>query len=74
MQLFVIPGSLEQREHLVTGTLGNADGKALLFRGKPILFTFDLQTRADILIPHSLDPIYPLIEDAVVRYFLQGKK
>ena len=74
MQLFVIPGSLEQREHLVTGTLGNADGKALLFRDKPIIFTFDLSTKADIFIPHSLDPIYPLIEDAVLRYFVQGKR
>ena len=74
MQLFVIPNSLDQKGNLVTGSLGKADGTALLYKNKPIIFTFDLVTKADILIPESLEPIYPLIEDAVIRYFVKGKK
>ncbi len=73
MKLFVIPESLNQKGNLVTGTLGKEDGTPLLYKNKPIIFTFDSDTKADILIPESLEPIYPLIEDAVMRYFL-GKK
>ena len=74
MQLFVIPSSLNQKGNLVTGSLGKADGTSLLYKNKPIIFTFDLDTKADILIPESLEPIYPLIEDAVIRYFVKGQK
>ncbi len=70
MQLFVIPASLNQKGNLVTGRLGKADGTPLFYKDKPIIFTFDLDTKADILIPESLESIYSLIEDAVVRYFL----
>lgn len=70
MQLFVIPNSLNQKGNLVTGNLGKADGTSLLYKNKPIIFTFDLDTKADILIPESLEEIYPLIEDAVMRYFV----
>ncbi len=73
MQLFVIPNSLDQKGHLVTGSLGKADGTPLLYKNKPIIFTFDLDTKADILIPESLEPIYPLIEDAVMRHFVRGQ-
>ena len=69
MQLYVIPESLNQRGNLVTGKLGKEDGKALLYKDKPVIFTFDLATKADIFIPESLEPVYPLIEDAVMRYF-----
>lgn len=72
MQLFVIPNSLNQKGNLVTGFLGKADGSQLLYKDKPIVFTFDLATSADILIPESLEPIYPLIEDAVLRYFVKN--
>ncbi|MCQ2409958.1 MAG: hypothetical protein MJ068_05390 [Clostridia bacterium] len=70
MQLYVIPNSLNQRGNHVTGNLGKEDGTALLYKDKPIVFTFDLATKADIFIPESLEPIYPLIEDAVMRYFV----
>jgi hypothetical protein len=73
MQLFVIPASLQQQGNLVTGTLGKPDGTPLLFREKPIIFTFDMDTKADIFIPESLEPIYPMIEEAVMRYFHQGR-
>ena len=73
MQLFVIPKSLNQRGNLVTGNLGKEDGTSLLYKNKPIVFTFDFDTKADIFIPESLEPIYPLIEDAVMRYFVNGK-
>ena len=73
MQLFVIASSLNQKGNLVTGSLGKADGTSLLYKNKPIIFTFDLDTKADILIPESLEPIYPLIEDAVIRYFVKGQ-
>ncbi|HAJ97421.1 MAG TPA: hypothetical protein DCO72_06775 [Ruminococcus sp.] len=73
MKLFVIPDSLNQKGNLVTGSLGKADGTPLLYKNKPIIFTFDLDTKADILIPESLEAIYPLIEDAVVRYFVDGQ-
>ena len=70
MRLFVIPDSLNRKGGLLTGRLGTAEGKPLFYKDKPIIFTFDLSTKADILIPESLEPIYPLIEDAVVRYFV----
>ncbi|HBB71898.1 MAG TPA: hypothetical protein DCZ71_04750 [Ruminococcus sp.] len=72
MQLFVIPDSLNQKGNLVTGRLGREDGTLLFYKDKPIIFTFDLDTKADILIPESLEDIYPLIEEAVVRYFVSG--
>jgi len=73
MQLFVISSTLDRKGNLVTGFLGKEDGTQLLYKNKPIVFTFDLSTMADILIPESLEPIYPLIEDAVMRYFT-GKR
>lgn len=73
MQLFVIPNSLNNRGNLVTGNLGKEDGTLLFYKNKPIVFTFDFDTKADILIPESLEPIYSLIEDAVMRYFVGGK-
>lgn len=69
MQLFVIPNSLNQRGNLVTGNLGKEDGTPLFYNNKPIVFTFDFDTKADFFIPESLEPIYSLIEDAVMRYF-----
>lgn len=72
MQLFVIPDSLNQKGNLVTGRLGREDGTPLFYKDKPIIFTFDLDTKTDILIPESLEDIYPLIEEAVVRYFVSG--
>ncbi len=69
MKLFVLGDSLDRKGNLVTGYLGNENGRQLLYKDKPIVFTFDLSTMADILIPQSLEPIYPLIEDAVLRYF-----
>lgn len=70
MNLFVLPDSLQQKGNLVTGTLGKENGAQLLYKDKPIIFTFDLSTKADIFIPESLEPIYPLIEDAVMRFFV----
>lgn len=73
MKLFVLPNSLNQKGNLVSGNLGKEDGTMLLYKNKPIVFTFDYDTKADIFIPESLEPIYPLIEDAVMRYFI-GKQ
>lgn len=70
MKLYVIPASLQQKGNFMTGTLGKEDGTPLLYKDNPILFMFDLTTKADILIAESLEPIYPLIEDAVLRYFV----
>ena len=74
MQFFVIPDSLNRKGDLVTGTLGDMDGKPLFYYDKPIIFTFDLATMADIMIPESLEPLYPLIEDAVLRYFKNNRQ
>lgn len=70
MNLFVIPNTLNYKANLVTGYLGKKDGTHLLYKDNPIVFTFDTDTNADIFIPESLEPIYPLNEDAVMRYFL----
>lgn len=67
MKLFVISESLNQKGNLVTGTLGKEDGTPLLYKNKPIIFTFDSDTKADILIPESLEPIYPLIKQLLPR-------
>lgn len=67
MKLFVIPESLNQKGNLVTGTLSKEDGTPLLYKNKPIIFTFDSDTKADILIPESLEPIYPLIKQLLPR-------
>lgn len=67
MKLFVISESLNQKGNLVTGTLGEEDGTPLLYKNKPIIFTFDSDTKADILIPESLEPIYPLIKQLLPR-------
>jgi len=69
MDLYVIPESLTQRGNLVTGKLGKEDGTPLLYKDNPIIFTFDIVSRDDIIIPENLETIYPLIEDAVIRYF-----
>ena len=45
---------------MLTGICGELDCK-------PVVFTYDI-VHQDILIPESLEPVYPDIEDAVVRY------
>ena len=40
------------------------------YQGKPVVFMYDASTQ-DIIIPESLEPVYPAIEDAVVRYLRQ---
>ena len=58
----VIPETVKLNEQgdMLTGICGELDGK-------PVVFTYDI-VHQDILIPESLEPVYPDIEDAVVRY------
>lgn len=40
------------------------------WQGKPVVFMYDASTQ-DIIIPESLEPVYPAIEDAVMRFLRQ---
>lgn len=56
----VIPETVEEKGNIIHGVMGN-------YQGKPVVFMYD-SSMQDIIIPESLEPIYPAIEDAVVRY------
>ncbi|MBD5142779.1 MAG: hypothetical protein HDT22_04110 [Ruminococcus sp.] len=56
----VIPGTLEEKGNILHGVVGT-------YQGKPVVFMYDASTQ-DIIIPESLEPVYPAIEEAVVRY------
>lgn len=56
----VIPSTLQEKGTLLTGELG-------VYQDKPVVFTYDSRMQ-NIMIPESLEPIYPAIEEAVVSY------
>lgn len=56
----VIPETLKKTGNILHGIAGT-------YQGKSVVFMYDASTQ-DIIIPESLEPIYPAIEDAVVRY------
>jgi len=56
----VIPSTLREKGNILMGVVGT-------YQGKPVAFMYDSDTQ-DIIIPESLEPIYPAIEEAVVRY------
>ena len=64
--LEVIPSTVQENGTLLTAELG-------IYQDKPVVFTYDTRTQ-DIMIPESLEPIYPAIEEAVVRYLRQVGK
>lgn len=56
----VVPESLKVNGNILHGIVG-------MYQGKPVPFMYDASAQ-DIVIPESLEPIYPAIEEAVVRY------
>ena len=66
LHLEVIPSTIQENGTLLTAELG-------VYQGNPVVFTYDSRTQ-DIMIPEVLEPIYPAIEEAVVRYLRQVGK
>ncbi len=63
----VIPESLKEMGTILSGVVGK-------YQEKPVVFMYESSAQ-DIIIPESLEPIYPAIEEAVVRYLRQtGRK
>lgn len=60
----VIPESLKEKGTILYGVVGK-------YQGKPVVFMYDSSVQ-DIVIPESLEPVYPAIEEAVVRYLRQS--
>lgn len=60
----VIPESVQRRDNILHGICG-------YWQGKPVAFLYDM-TAQDIIIPESLEPVYPAIEEAVVRFLRQN--
>lgn len=60
----VIPESVQRKGNILHGICG-------YWQGKPVAFLYDM-TAQDIIIPESLEPVYPAIEDAVVRFLRQN--
>ena len=56
----VIPETLEEKGDILHGIVGT-------YQGKPVVFMYCASTQG-IIIPESLEPVYPAIEEAVVRY------
>ena len=56
----VIPETIKENGNILHGIVGT-------YQGKPVVFMYDAKTQ-DIIIPESLESIYPAIEEAVVRY------
>lgn len=56
----VIPETLKEKGDMLCGVVGT-------YQGKPVAFMYDSSLQ-DIIIPESLEPVYPAIEEAVVRY------
>ena len=61
VKLDVLPETVQAKGTILHGLLNGT------FQGKQIGFMVDTAIM-DIIIPESLEPIYPYIEDAVVRY------
>ena len=55
----VIPETVQERLDVLHGICGE-------YRGKPVMFMFDTASQG-IIIPESMEPVYPEIEAAVKR-------
>lgn len=60
----VIPASIQRKDNILHGVCG-------YWQDKPVVFMYDTSCQ-DIVIPESLEPVYPAIEDAVVRWLRQN--
>ena len=60
LHLEVNPASVKRQGNLMHGIAGE-------WNGLPVLFMYDASAQ-DIIIPESLEPIYPAIEAAVLRF------
>lgn len=59
----VIPASVQRQGTMLHGVCG-------YWQGNPVVFMYDVSCQ-DIIIPESLEPVYPAIEDAVMRFLRQ---
>ena len=59
----VIPETVQRKDNILHGVCG-------YWQGKPVVFMYDMSCQ-DIIIPESLEPVYPAIEDAVMRFLRQ---
>lgn len=59
----VIPESVRRKDNMLYGVCG-------YWQNKPVVFMYDGSCQ-DIVIPESLEPVYPAIEDAVTRFLRQ---
>lgn len=66
MRFNVEPDSLRQQGNILCGVCGE-------WNGKPVVFMYD-STAQDIIIPESLEPVYPAIEEAVMHFLRESGK
>ena len=59
----VRPETVQRKDNILHGVCG-------YWQGKPVVFMYDMSCQ-DIIIPESLEPVYPAIEDAVMRFLRQ---
>lgn len=60
----VRPESIRETGTILHGIVGE-------YQGKPVVFMYDSSVQ-DIIIHESLEPIYPAITEAVIRYLRQS--
>lgn len=60
----VMPETVQRKDNILHGICG-------YWQGKPVVFMYDMSCQ-DIIIPESLEPVYPAIEDAVMRFLRQN--
>lgn len=60
----VMPETVQRKDNILHGICG-------YWLGKPVVFMYDMSCQ-DIIIPESLEPVYPAIEDAVMRFLRQN--
>lgn len=59
----VMPETVQRKDNILHGICG-------YWQGKPVVFMYDMSCQ-DIIIPESLEPVYPAIEDVVMRFLRQ---
>ncbi|MBP0989161.1 MAG: hypothetical protein J6S92_12915 [Oscillospiraceae bacterium] len=59
----VMPETVQRKDNSLHGI-------CVYWQGKPVVFMYDMSCQ-DIIIPESLEPVYPAIEDAVMRFLRQ---
>ena len=65
-QFKVNPDTVKQNGDMLHGVVGE-------YNGKPVAFTYD-SIHQEIIIPEELEPLYPVIEAAVVEYLNSSKE